>query len=155
VTKLDAQDLRLLDLLQANNQRTVEDLSREVALSPSAVHRRLKRYRNEGLIAADVSVLSSAATGQRLSVLLHLQLDRHAPAAYQPFRRQLLASPAIQLVLEVSGSFDLVLLATVRTMDEFNTLVDELIAPNALVRRYETSFVKKAPKLSLAVPLSR
>lgn len=152
--KLDAQDLRLLDLLQRDNQRTVEDLSREVALSASAVHRRLKRYRAEGLIAADVSLLSPKATGERLMVLLHLQLDRHAPGAYQPFRRRLLETPAVQIVLEISGSFDLVLLATCRNMNEFNTLVDELIASDPLVRRYETNFIKKAPKLSLAVPLS-
>ena len=152
--RLDAQDLRLLDLLQTDNQRTVAELSGEVALSSSAVHRRLKRYREDGLIAADVAVLSPAATGERLAALVHLQLERHAPAGYQGFRRRLLASPAVQIVLEITGSFDLVLLVNVPGMADFNTLMDELIAADPLVRRYETTFVKKAPKLSLAVPLS-
>ena len=152
--RLDRQDLRLLDLLQADNQRTVAELSREVALSPSAVHRRLKRYRDEGLIAADVAVLSTKATGERLGALIHLQLERHAPGGYQAFRRRLVNTPSVQLVLEITGSFDLVLLVNVGGMAEFNVLMDELIAADPLVRRYETTFVKKAPKLSLAVPLS-
>jgi DNA-binding Lrp family transcriptional regulator len=150
--EFDDRDRKLLNLLQVNNQRRIEDLAAEVALSPSAVQRRLKGYRNSGIIAADVSVLSAKATGPRLMALVHVQLERHEPAAYEPFKRSLVQATEVQFLLEISGSFDLMLLVNVPHMDGFNAFVDQL-ASGPMIRRYETSFVKRAPKLTLAIPM--
>ena len=57
---LDAFDHRLLDLLQADAGRTLTALGEAVGLSPSAVQRRLKRYRANGLLR-QVAVLDAEA----------------------------------------------------------------------------------------------
>jgi DNA-binding Lrp family transcriptional regulator len=45
------------------------------------------------------------------------------------------------------------LLVTVRDMDAFNDFVDTMLGADPVVRRYETSFVKRRRKFSTALPL--
>ena len=52
----------------------------------------------------------------------------------------------VQLCLEVSGSDDMVLLVACRDMAEFNAFADAELGSSPVVRRYETSFVKKEIK---------
>jgi len=148
----DSLDIRLLALLQGNALLTADELARELPLSPSAIARRIRRLRETGVIVADVAVVSDSV-GPFLSALVHIQLDRHALAAVEALRRRLTASPHVQLYMEIAGAFDVVLLVTVADMDAFNAFADAELAGDPVVRRYETSFVKKKRKLSLALPL--
>ena len=150
----DALDLKLLDLLQADTLRTADDLARDVALSPSAIARRVRRLRDTGVIAADVAVVSPGV-GPFLSAVVEVQLDRHALAEVEAFLRRLAQHPSIQIVMEVSGAFDLMLLVTVTHMDAFNAFADEMLASDRVVRRYETRFVKKRRKFTTALPLDQ
>ena len=56
------------------------------------------------------------------------------------------------MFVEITGASDAILLVTVRDMDDFNAFADEL-ASMSLVRRYETSFIKRTLKFTTAVPL--
>lgn len=151
-TGRDALDLRILERLQANALLTADELAAELPLSPSAIARRIRRLRETGVIAGDVAVLSDAV-GPFLSAFIHIQLDRHALAAVEALRRRLTASANVQLFMEISGAFDVVLLVIVADMEAFNAFADEMLAGDPVVRRYETSFVKKRRKFSLALPI--
>jgi DNA-binding Lrp family transcriptional regulator len=148
----DMLDLRILDLLQRDALLTADELAQRLPLSASAIARRIRRLRESGVIAEDVSVLSEQV-GPFLSAVVQVQMDRHALAAVEALRRRLVASPQVQLYLEISGTFDLMLLVTVRDMDGFNDFVDTMLAADPVVRRYETSFVKRRRKFSTALPL--
>jgi Lrp/AsnC family leucine-responsive transcriptional regulator len=150
---LDELDVRLLNVVQRNNLLTAEEISREVPLSPSAIMRRLRKLRDEKVISADVAVLSTERIGDYLSAIVRIQLERHAEAAVERLRRSLVDAPEVQLCLYVSGSFDMLLLIVTRDMASFNDFV-EALAENTTVRRYETEFIKKRWKATLAVPLS-
>lgn len=148
----DTLDLRILDLLQRDALLTADELAQRLPLSASAIARRIRRLRESGVIAEDVSVLSEQV-GPFLSAVVQVQMDRHALAAVEALRRRLVASPHVQLYLEISGTFDLMLLVTVRDMDAFNDFVDTMLGADPVVRRYETSFVKRRRKFSTALPL--
>jgi DNA-binding Lrp family transcriptional regulator len=148
----DTMDLRILERLQVNALLTADELAAELPLSASAIARRIRKLRETGVIAGDVAVLSDSV-GPFLSAFIHIQLDRHALAAVEALRRRLTASPHVQLYMEISGAFDLVLLVTVTGMEAFNEFADAQLAGDPVVRRYETSFVKRKRKFSLALPL--
>lgn len=150
---LDRLDLRILAALQENNQATAQELAERVPLSPSAILRRIRQYREEGVIAADVSILEPERIGERLSVLFLVQLERHSPAAVADFRAHLARAPQVQICMEISGAFDIAFIAIFRGMAEFNGFSDGQVAGHASVRRYEASFVKKRVKFSTAIPL--
>ena len=152
-TKPDRLDVRLLDCLQEDNLQTADQLAERVGRSPSAVARRLRRLRATGAVAADVSLVSEEAAGNPLFAIVHLQLERHAPQAIDQLRRRLVASPNVQLCLDISGAFDIVLLAVAADMEAYNAFAETMLVEQAAVRRFETSFVKKRVKATLALPL--
>jgi DNA-binding Lrp family transcriptional regulator len=88
-----------------------------------------------------------------LSVLVDVQLDRHALPEVEALIRRLNGCDEVQLLLQISGAFDLTLMVSVPDMDAFNTFVDTMLGSDRVVRRYESRFVKKRRKFSTAVPL--
>lgn len=150
---LDRLDIQILAALQENNQATAQALAERVPLSPSAILRRIRQYREEGVIAADVSILAPQTVGERISVLLMVQLERHAPLDVAEFRAHLCRSPHVQVCMEISGAYDMSCIAIFRGMEEFNTFTDAHVAAHPAVRRYEASFIKKRVKFTPAVPL--
>lgn len=151
---LDVVDLRLLGLLQQDAQRTADELSNDVALSPSAIARRIRRLRNEGAISAEIAVLD-LAVGPFLAAVIEVKLDRHATAGVEAFLRRLGSSPNVQALMEVSGPFDIMMLVATTDMDAFNTFADAELSADPAVQRYETRFVKKRRKFTTALPLGQ
>lgn len=147
--KLDPLDLKLLTWLQVDNLLTADVLAERVGLSPSAVARRLRHLRSTRAIA------SEQALGHPLSAIIHVQLERHALTEVASFKRQLATCANVQFCLEISGAFDILLLVVVADMEAFNLFADDLLAGQRAVRRYETSFVKRRVKASLALPLEQ
>lgn len=143
----DSFDLKLLNALQEDADRTAEELAEIVALSPSAIARRIRRLRETGAIARTIALLSAEIVDHRLRAIVRLQLHEHQQAAdFNAFRSRLRARDEVQLCLEVSGSDDMLLLVACRDMAEFNAFADAELAACPVVRRYETSFVKKEIK---------
>jgi DNA-binding Lrp family transcriptional regulator len=153
VQQLDKLDMQLLALVQQNNLLTADQLAEGIGLSPSAIARRLRRLRASGAIIADVSLVSEQAAGDPLTAVVHIQLDRHTPQEDDRLRRRLVASPNVQLCLNLAGSFDILLLVVARNMREYNDFADAALEDNPAVRRFETTFVKRRVKATLAFPL--
>ena len=150
--RLDRLDRKLLACLQADNLQTADRLAEQVGRSPSAVARRLRRLRASGAVAADVSLVSEEAAGHPLSAIVQIVLERHVPHEGDALRRRLVASPHVQLCLDMAGATDILLLVVAANMDEYNAFAAEMLEQPA-VRRFETSFVKRRVKASLAVPM--
>ena len=143
----DNFDLKLLNAMQEDAGLTAEELAEIIPLSPSAIARRLRRLREDGAIARTVALLPSTMVDRRLRALVSVQLHDHAPAAgLNDLKERMLGLDEVQLCLEVSGSNDMVLLVACRDMVEFNAFADAELAASTVVRRYETSFVKKEIK---------
>ena len=151
--KLDKIDIELLNAIQSDNQVGAEKLAEIVPLSPSAIMRRLRRLRADGVIAYEAAVLSKEILRGRLSAFISVQLERHQAAASRKFLSGLLKCREIQLCAEVTGSVDFLLLGTVRSFDDLNKLTADLLESNPAVHRYEISFAKAFHKRTFAVPM--
>lgn len=131
---------------------TTEQLSRRIHLSPSAISRRVQRLIADGSIAGQIALIGEKLRSRRVNAIVTIQLDRHHPREADEFRRALASLAEVQLLVEITGTSDVLLLVTCRDMDRFNAFADEL-ARQPLVRRYETSFIKRTVKFTPAVPL--
>jgi Lrp/AsnC family leucine-responsive transcriptional regulator len=151
---LDDLDVQLLNVVQTNNHLTAEELAQRVPLSPSAIMRRLQKLNEERVIAANVAVLAPERIGSHLSAVIRIQFERHSEVAVEQIRRSLIDAPEVQLCFYVSGAFDLMLLVVTRDMETFNNFVETNVSEHRAVRRYETEFVKRRWKSTLALPLS-
>ena len=151
--QLDNLDMQLLTQVQHNNLQTADQLAERIGLSSSAIARRLRRLRASGAIVGDVALVSEQAAGQPLTAVVHVQLDRHTPQDVDRLRRRLVASPHVQLCLDLAGSFDILLLVVARDMRDYNEFADAALEDNPAVRRFETTFAKRRVKATLAFPL--
>jgi len=146
-TKLDRFDVALLNLLQADNLSTAEQLAAQVPLSPSAITRRVRKLRRAGAIAADLALLAPGLTADRLRAIVQVQVHEHAEEkGIAALRTRLAQAREVQLLLDISGAFDLLALVVTRNMNAFNAFADSQFAADPAVRRYETSFVKSEVK---------
>jgi Lrp/AsnC family transcriptional regulator, leucine-responsive regulatory protein len=151
---LDDFDRALLDAVQRDDSRTADELAHAVALSPSAIARRLRRLRGEGWIARTIAILAPKLTEQRLRAVVLVQLSEHADrAGKDALLHRLHEAAQVQFAYEISGSYDLLALLSCSSMDAFVEQAEALFACDATVRRYETSFVKRELKFAPFVRL--
>jgi len=150
--KIDEFDRALLSLLQDDALLTAEELAERVALSPSAIARRLRRLRSTGAIVANRAVLADSVE-PLLAALIEVVLSRHEVSEVTALIRKLEASPTVQMVVEVSGAVDIVLLVVAPDIAGFNAFADAELADHPAVARYETRFVKRRHKFSNSIPL--
>jgi Lrp/AsnC family leucine-responsive transcriptional regulator len=151
---LDSFDLALLNLVQRDDSRTADELARRVALSPSAIARRLRRLRKEGWIARTIALLGDQLAERRMRAVVLVQLSEHADQAGKAqLLQRIRAAPQVQFCYELAGSWDLLLLFDCATMGEFNDIAERVLVSDATVHRYETSFVKRQAKFEPFVPL--
>ena len=151
---LDKFDHALLNEVQRDDSLTADVLAERVALSPSAIARRLRRLRGEQWIARTIALLGPRLLNVRLRALVLVQLTEHADrAGKQALLDRLDAAETVQWVLEISGEHDLALLLDCSGMDAFVAEAETLLAADPAVRRYETSFVKRSWKFAPFVRL--
>jgi Lrp/AsnC family leucine-responsive transcriptional regulator len=151
---LDEFDRALLNAVQQDDSRTADQLAEQVALSPSAIARRMRRLRGEGWIARTIALLAPRLLEQRLRAVVLVQLNEHADqAGKQALLKRLGACGEVQFAYEISGTYDLLALLDCETMNAFVDLAEQLFAADSTVRRYESAFVKRELKFAPFVRL--
>ncbi|TDD34131.1 Lrp/AsnC family transcriptional regulator [Actinomadura sp. KC06] len=151
--RLDDIDALLLDLLQHNAGRTLHDLGEQIGLSPSAVQRRIARYRKDGLITRQVAVLDPHRLGPTVLATVLVTLDQESFEHHRAFSERMRADPQVQQCYRVAGPWDYVVVLTARSMRECGRLGDRLFKADDNIRRYETLVAFDTIKTGLALPL--
>jgi Lrp/AsnC family transcriptional regulator, leucine-responsive regulatory protein len=150
---IDEFDRKILDIVQRDCQLKAEAVAAQVGLSASAVLRRLRRLREQGVIRAEVAVLDRQSVGNSLTLLVGLEIERDNYPALAGFRAWAEKVDAIQQVYYVTGQMDLMLIVTARSMADYDALCARLMADNPVIRRMNTHVVIDAMKLGLQVPV--
>ena len=153
MTDLDRFDRQLLRLVQQDAAQTAEQLAEQVSLSPSAIQRRLKRLREQGVIARQIAVLDPARLGRPTTFIAGLQVDSERPEPMVRLRDWLAAEPAVQQAFYVTGEADFVLVVTAPDAAGYEALMARLLAAHPHVRRYTTQVAMGVLKRGLALPV--
>lgn len=152
--ELDRIDARLLDLVQRNNRLSSEELGAKVGLSASGVQRRLKRLRSEGVIEADVSVISPKAIGRNVTVLVLITFERDRADVVDRFKRAIRKMSEVMSGFYVTGPADFVLLVTANDMEDYDHFTRRLVQDNPDVKRFETMVVLDRVKAGFTLPMA-
>ncbi len=135
---LDRFDHALLALVQKNNQRPARLLAAKVGLSESAVLRRLRRLRREGVIVADRALVRPAALGLPLTLHVLVSLERESAAQLDAFIRKVRARPEIRQAWYVTGEADFVLLLQLPDMEAYDLFARDVFHDDPNVRAFRT-----------------
>lgn len=150
---LDATDLRLLDLLQADASLANQALAEAAHVSPATALRRVRRLVELGVIERQVAIVSPQRAGG-LNAIVEITLDRQGAEHVAAFEARAVAEPAVQQCYRVSPGPDLVLLLWLPGMPAYHALAQRLFAQDANVRNVKTFFATHRAKFSTAVQLA-
>ena len=151
--ELDRFDRQLLRLVQEDSGQTSERLAEQVALSPSAIQRRLRRLREQGVIEREVAVVDARKLGRSTTFIVELQVERDRPELLVGLRAWLAAQTQVQQVFYVTGEADFVLVVSAPDTEAYDQLMSRLMHDNPNVRRFTTSVALGVFKRGLTIPV--
>lgn len=152
--ELDRIDARLLDLVQRNNRLSSEELGAKVGLSASGVQRRLKRLRSEGVIEADVSVISPKAIGRNVTALVLVTFERGRTDIVDRFKQAMRKMTDVMSAFYVTGQADFVLIVTANDLEGYEHFTRRLVGENPDIKRFETMIVLDRVKAGFTLPIA-
>lgn len=141
---LDSFDRRLLELVRQDNLQPARTLADKVGLSISAVLRRLRRLRAEGVIVADIAVVNPALTGSAITMHVLVRMKEPGVRAMDAFARRIAACPEVAAAWEVTGDDDFVLKVQIGSMAEYDAFTRDALSDEQGVLSFKTLIAIRA-----------
>ena len=151
---LDRFDRQLLNLVHQDSAQSAEQLAQHVALSVSAIQRRLRRLRETGVIERDTAIVNPRLVGGPTHFVVALQVERERPELLAQLRRWMLGEPNVQQAFYVTGEADFVLIVTAPDTEAYDALMARMVAENANIRRFTTNVALGMVKRGLTIPVT-
>src|SRR5476651_1097403 len=137
---LDKIDKKILNILQDNNQITNLVLAEKIGISPPPCFRRVKRLRELGIIAKDVSLIDPLKIGECLIVFVSVTLEKQREDMLSYFERNMLEEAEVTQCYFISGEIDYLLVVHVRDMNHYNEFSRRVFVKEANIKMYRSSF---------------
>jgi Lrp/AsnC family transcriptional regulator, leucine-responsive regulatory protein len=153
VPAIDDIDRKILAIVQEDARRSAESIGADIGLSASAVQRRIARLREDGVITAEVAIVEPKSVGRSLTMIVDIEVERERPELMAALKRWIGAEPAIQEAWYVTGDGDFVLIVCMRDVEDYDALMQKLVAENSNVRRFRTRVALGTLKRGCAVPM--
>jgi len=150
---LDRIDASILNAVQRNNRITSEELGETVGLSATACQRRLKALRKEGVIEADVSIVSPRAVGRHVFMLVLVSLERERVDIIDKFKKSIRNTPEIMTGYYVTGDSDFVLVVTSKDMEDYERFTRKFFYDNLDIKHFKTLVVMDRIKPGFTLPI--
>lgn len=152
---LDNFDISILGCLQENSRQTAEAISAQVGLSPAACQRRIKKLRDDGVIAKEVAILDPVVTGGRTTLIVQICFSTGSNDTIDAFKEQVCSLAEVQQGYYCIGESDFVLIMTVKDMHDYDRFTRKHFFGNPAIRRFEAIVTIDTIKSGFYVPLDR
>ena len=103
---LDGTDLRILDLLQENADRSIGEIADVIHLSQNACWRRIRQLEERGFILKRVALLDAVKLGAGTTVFVMVRAGQHTPEWLERFAETVRKIPEIVEFYRMSGDVD-------------------------------------------------
>ena len=134
-------DRRIVDLLRTDGRMSYTDLGKAMGLSTSAVHQRVRRLEERGVITGYAAVVDPTALDLPLTAFISITpLD---PAAPDDIPERLRGFPELEACHSVAGDENYILKARVRTPGDLEELLARIRATANVATR--TTVVLSTP----------
>jgi Lrp/AsnC family transcriptional regulator of ectoine degradation len=153
--KLDAKDLKILELVQNNGRISKKALAQAIGLSLTPCFQRLRRLEKSGFISSYRGVVDAERFGSFVWAHTEVTLARHRAADFTKFETAVRQCPEILECDAVSGGIDYVLKVITRDVGSYQRLIEGLLDRDLGMHTYFTYIVTKRVKQTSAIPLAR
>ena len=139
--KLDAVDIKILEVLQGDARITTKALADQLNLSTTPVFERVKRLEREGLIKKYVALVDNKKLGLRLIAFISISLTKHSRSYLEKFGNEVEQYPEVMECYHIAGNYDFLLKVVVRSMEVYETFVLTKLSTIANLGQVQSSFV--------------
>jgi len=151
---MDRFDRRILQVLQDDGRISNQDLADRIGLSPSPCLRRVRALEDTGVVTGYRALLNAKALGYTLMALIYISMDKHTPARFEHFEKEICKIAEVLECLLVTGQdADYQIKVVVRDMDAFQELLLNRITRIQGVTGVHSSFVLRRVVDKTALPV--
>lgn len=148
---IDATDRSILALLQENARVPAAEIARAIGLAPSAVHARIRKLEEAGVIQGYETRIDPRSVGRSLVSFVRVQTGEGAQAP--EITKALCALPEVQEVHRVVGEDCFFVKVRVRDTEALAELLDERLQRIPNVAATRTTIVLTSAKETHSLPL--
>ena len=131
--ELDARDLRILGVLQAEGRLTNQELADKAGMSTSPCWRRVKRLEESGVIRVGI--------------------DSHSEAEAKRFEKDVLKLDEVVACYSIAGDADFLLQVVARDLDAYAEFAMTVVRRLPRIKEMQTTFVLKEIKPMQGLPI--
>jgi Lrp/AsnC family transcriptional regulator len=151
--ELDAMDLKILALLQADATMPIAEIGKAVGLSTTPCWRRIQKLDEAGVIRARVAILDPAKVNVGVTVFVSIKTDQHSVEWLERFHGAVADLPEIAEFYRMSGEIDYLMRVVVPDIAAYDAFYKKLIS-RIDVSKISSAFAMEQIKYTTALPLS-
>lgn len=150
---LDATDLAILRLLQADGRMTNVELAQKIGLTAPPCLRRVRALEDSGVIRGYHAELSPAALGWDITVFVMVSLKSQAEADLRAFEARMADLPQVRECHMLNGEIDFLLKVVARDLPSFQKFLTDRLTSAENVESVKTSLTIRTSKAEIGVPV--
>jgi Lrp/AsnC family transcriptional regulator len=149
---LDAMDIKILRILQADCTRAVADIGKEVGLSTTPCWRRIQKLEDSGIIRQRVALLDARQVNTGVTVFVSIRTDKHSTEWMARFHAAVAVFPEVVEFYRMSGETDYLLRVVVPDIAAYDGFYKRLIA-KIEIAKVSSAFAMEQIKYTTELPL--
>ncbi len=153
MTRLNATDKKILEILQTDAKITNVELAAKVGISPPAMLERVKKLESSGIIEKYVALVNPQKVGRETFAMVSVSLTQHQLPTINLFVKEINKLEEVLECFHVTGKEDFLLKVVVKNIPDYEKFILEKLTKIKGVSRVNTTFILSAFKLSTKIPV--
>lgn len=139
--KIDKTEIMLLNSLQLNCRRGLQDVADTIGSSASSLWRRLKNLEQTGIIERYSILINHRKLGIKETVFLRVRLDRHEEENIKKFTALVKKSEFILECYATTGDYDYLLKIIAVDIRQFHRFLEDTLLKQDYIRNTNTLII--------------
>lgn len=152
--RLDARDLKILEIIQTRGRISKKALADAIGLSLTPCFQRLQRLEREGFIRSYRGVVDPQRFGAVIWAYTEITLARHRALDFKVFESAIRGIPQVLECDAVGGGIDYLLKIVASDVPHYQRIIETLLGLDVGVDSYCTYIVTKRIKEGAPIPLT-
>ncbi len=119
----DQTDAKILQILQANSNRTHKSIAEELGMTTTPIFERIKRLEREGFIDKYMAIVNKRKLGYKQTVFIGITLKGHTRNYLDRFVKIVADFEEVLECHRISGSYDYLLKVVVKDVEAYETFI--------------------------------
>ncbi|MBI1836911.1 MAG: Lrp/AsnC family transcriptional regulator [Flavobacteriia bacterium] len=151
--KIDATDIKLINLLQEDCKQPIKELSEKLNLSVAPIHDRIKKLEKAGIIKRYVAIVNLELINKPLINYCSVSIVKHHSDVFEEFTKAVREMDEVLECYYVSGNYDYLLKIISSDMTDYQDFILNKLSKLEHIANINTQFVMKHVKFKTSVRL--